>query len=309
MPVPDGYILRPLRPEELQMAAELIMACDIEVSGYSEFTVDDMRSLSKAERVDLSTDSWLILKDEDPVAFGFLWDSRPNEIFHHVGVVLSAHQGRGLGTVLLQAAERRAATRKRGGAVLRTYIDLDNARARQLAEGHGYRFVRRSWSMTADFDAPPPAPSPPSGVALHRGTGSEEDARLMHSLITETFKDHWNHVPRTYEQWRRMLLEREDNDPEMWFFAYEGDEPIGVVLGQIGGREGWIADLGVRAAWRRKGVGEALLRAVFQALYERGIRRVGLAVDTGNETGAVRLYERVGMSPRRGDDEYEKTLT
>ena len=49
---------------------------------------------------------------------------------------------------------------------------------------------------------------------------------------------------------------------------------------------GWIGTLGVRPAWRRRGLGEALLRAAFAELFARGRRRVGLGVDTENVTGA-----------------------
>ena len=67
---------------------------------------------------------------------------------------------------------------------------------------------------------------------------------------------------------------------------------------------GWVGTLGVRPGWRRRGLGETLLRASFRALHERGLRRVGLGVDTENVTGALRLYERVGMRPVRRYDNW-----
>ena len=45
------------------------------------------------------------------------------------------------------------------------------------------------------------------------------------------------------------------------------------------------------------GVGQALLEHAFRAWYDAGKRRVGLGGDSENPTGAVRLYERVGMAP------------
>ena len=66
--------------------------------------------------------------------------------------------------------------------------------------------------------------------------------------------------------------------------------------------------IGVRVAWRRRGIGEALLRLAFCELYARGRRRVGLGVDAENTTGATRLYERVGMEVAWRDDAYEKLL-
>jgi len=58
---------------------------------------------------------------------------------------------------------------------------------------------------------------------------------------------------------------------------------------------GWVESLGACPKWRRRGLGEALLSSAFRALHQRGLRQVGLGVDAENPTGALRLYERVGM--------------
>ena len=58
---------------------------------------------------------------------------------------------------------------------------------------------------------------------------------------------------------------------------------------------GWIDTLAVRATWRRRGLGYALLTHAFHELYARGMRRMALGVDAENPTGATRLYERAGM--------------
>ncbi len=43
-------------------------------------------------------------------------------------------------------------------------------------------------------------------------------------------------------------------------------------------------------------------------LYERGVRSVGLKVDAHNPTGALRLYERVGMRVVKRFRHYVKKL-
>jgi len=58
---------------------------------------------------------------------------------------------------------------------------------------------------------------------------------------------------------------------------------------------GYIPTLAVLKPFRRRGLGQALLQQSFQALQERGVQRVGLDVDAKNNTGANRLYQRVGM--------------
>ena len=71
---------------------------------------------------------------------------------------------------------------------------------------------------------------------------------------------------------------------------------------------GWIQVLGVRPRWRKRGLGTALLRHSFRDFRDRGATRVGLGVDGESTTGAVRLYESVGMREVRRSDTYEKVL-
>jgi len=71
---------------------------------------------------------------------------------------------------------------------------------------------------------------------------------------------------------------------------------------------GWISILGVRRRWRRRGLGEALLRHAIRTLHARGLRRAGLGVDAESPTGATRLYERVGMRVAVRSDSWDKQL-
>jgi ribosomal protein S18 acetylase RimI-like enzyme len=69
---------------------------------------------------------------------------------------------------------------------------------------------------------------------------------------------------------------------------------------------GWVEVLAVRRPWRRRGLGKALLWESFAALAGEGKRAVGLGVDAENTTGAVALYERVGMRVVRRTDRWER---
>jgi mycothiol synthase len=71
---------------------------------------------------------------------------------------------------------------------------------------------------------------------------------------------------------------------------------------------GWVGAIGVRAPWRRRGIGLALLQHTFAAFHERGTTDVRLGVDTQNPSGATRLYERAGMSVELEEVIYERGL-
>jgi GNAT superfamily N-acetyltransferase len=74
------------------------------------------------------------------------------------------------------------------------------------------------------------------------------------------------------------------------------------------GASSWIAAIGVRKPWRRRGVGHALLLHCFCELHARGKQKIALGVDAENPTGATRLYERAGMHVARSIVWFEKAL-
>jgi mycothiol synthase len=211
-------------------------------------------------------------------------------------------RGRGAGSLLADWAERRTA--EAGHEAVRSGTTAKDAEGKKLFESRGYRYIRSFYRMAVDLDAPPPAPVWPTGfhVALEPG-----EARVLYETLEEAFEDHWGHQERTFEEWLRQngplqerlcyLVRTEDGTPAAAQVCDE--ERFGSAV---------VAILGVRAPWRRNGLGEALLRQAFHDLYARGRRRVSLGVDAENTTGATRLYERVGMQVALQDDAYEKRL-
>jgi ribosomal protein S18 acetylase RimI-like enzyme len=95
-----------------------------------------------------------------------------------------------------------------------------------------------------------------------------------------------------------MKMEDESFDPDLWFLACQDNEIVGVALNLYhkDSETGWVDHLGVRRAWRKRGIGKALLLHSFGEFYRRGIRKIKLSVDSKSLTNAPRLYENVGMS-------------
>jgi ribosomal protein S18 acetylase RimI-like enzyme len=71
---------------------------------------------------------------------------------------------------------------------------------------------------------------------------------------------------------------------------------------------GYIYDLGVRPAWRKRGIALALLHHTFAEFHRRGYVAVELDVDSQSLTGALRVYERAGMRAVRQSVTYEREL-
>ena len=66
-----------------------------------------------------------------------------------------------------------------------------------------------------------------------------------------------------------------------------------------------MKSLSVLPAYRRRGVGAALLRRAFARYAEKGRRSVGLGVDLTNPTAPLSLYRSVGLRETQWTDMYE----
>jgi mycothiol synthase len=210
---------------------------------------------------------------------------------------------------LLDALEVRARVIA-ADAVVKAFVPSVDKLAVPLLERRGFTLVRHSYRMVVDLDAESQRPSWPGNIMLRAFVPGKDD-KAVYEAHQESFADQFESAPEPYPDWRVWAF-HEPFDPQLWLLAYEGDEIAGVCLcrpEEQGDPEmGWVSVLAVRRHWRRRGLGLALLLHAFAEFRARGKRRVGLGVDASNPTGAVRLYERAGMSVARRYDQYEKPL-
>lgn len=174
-----------------------------------------------------------------------------------------------------------------------------------LVESRGYRLWRSAYTMEIELgDAAPERPRFPPGLEVRAYRAG--DADLLRAALNEAFAGDPLFRRATQAHFHAFYLDARGFDPSLWLLAWDLAELAGFMLAlpeHTGDRSlGWVESLGVRPQWRRRGLATALLQAGFRALHARGIRRVGLGVDAENETGALRLYERIGMhAVRRAD--------
>jgi len=204
-----------------------------------------------------------------------------------------ADKGRGLGTEIVERGE--AFARAEGTKKIQTGAPEPDAAARTLFESRGYREVRRFYEMAIELTEEPSPPALPAGLVLDELRDGEYEA--FYEVLNEAFAEHWEWHPDPFDEWleRRQGQHRDEHGP-IWFVVRNGDELAAVTRNDAsvaGG--GYVGAIGVRPAWRGKGLGKALLLRTFAEFWRRGTTRVTLDVDSQNQTGAVRLYERVGM--------------
>jgi mycothiol synthase len=285
-------------------------AFDRALTGTGDWSEDDVahdwQMLADPER-----DAWVVEEDGAVVAYATFQDDGEG-CFEADGYVHPDRFGRGIGTLIVELTERRAdeqleTVTLRRVVLQNTVLHVDRP-ARDLLEGRGYRPIRHFLRMQIDMSDVPVAPVWPEGVTV-APFRPDQDLAQVHACIHEAFADEWSFRRETLADWRRSKLEDPRFDPSLWAIAREGGDVCGVALSTAGQFDmGFVNALAVRPAWRRRGLGLALLRQAFAWFWERGERRVGLGVDTGNPTDARRLYERAGMRAVWQADVHEKVL-
>jgi mycothiol synthase len=216
-----------------------------------------------------------------------------------------ADKGRGLGTEIVERGEAFAGAE--GTKKIQVGAPEPDAAARALFESHGYREVRRFYEMAIELTEEPAAPVLPAGLVLDELREDEYEA--FYDVLNEAFAEHWEWHPDPFDEWleRRKGQHRDEHGP-VWFVVRDGDELVAVTRNDVsvaGG--GYVGAIGVRPAWRGQGLGKALLLRTFGEFWRRGTTRVTLDVDSENATGAVALYERVGMHVDSCGVAFEKT--
>ena len=204
-----------------------------------------------------------------------------------------AVKGQGIGSEILERGE--AFARAHGAKKILTGAPEPDAAARALFESRGYREARRFYEMEIELTEAPREPALPDGLVVDELREDEYEA--FYDALNEAFADHWEWHPEPFEDWleRRRGQHRDEHGP-IWFVVRDGAQLAAVTRNDAsvaGG--GYVGAIGVRPAWRGKGLGKALLYRTFAEFWNRGTTRVTLDVDAQNTTGAVALYERVGM--------------
>jgi ribosomal protein S18 acetylase RimI-like enzyme len=110
-------------------------------------------------------------------------------------------------------------------------------------------------------------------------------------------------VPHTVES-ARAFLSVETN---LQLAAFDGDKPVGQLLAYElirrhgDGRIMFIYEIGVRADYRREGVGRSLFEALQAICRERGVTRSFVITNARNRT-AMAFYRAVGATRNATDD-------
>lgn len=310
MALASGYTLRAPNSSDLTAVTNVLIACDMEITGETDVTEEEIEHYWSTPGFTLETDA-VVAVDEDGNVAGYEEVQSSGEGLYPVdGYVHPNHRGRDIGAAMLGWAESRV-REMRGdrseAARLRANIYASETDAAALFLAEGYSHVRRNYRMQIELDQPTPEPVWPNGIIV-RSFRPGQDNHVAYEVMRETFEDVWGHVSRPFDDWSAEYIGKPGFDPDLWLLVWEGDTPVAAALGSRRAEGGWIRGLGVRRPWRGQGIALALLHHAFNVFRDREFPFVGLGVDSQSLTGADRLYVRAGMRAIEEYDMFEKVL-
>jgi mycothiol synthase len=203
------------------------------------------------------------------------------------GGVDPCHRRRGLGGRLLEWAEAYAPADAE--LLIRNEALTAGAHALYLSRGFEPRMVETR--MVRDAVAPAPGAPLPPGVETR--AWSEESAPLFFAAYRASFADRPGFPDPLARQWVEDLA-GEEFQPQLSQVALAAGEPVGFVTTRLASRGGWIDQIGIVPAWRRRGLGGALLAGTLHHFHETSVTEVFLHVNTNNPR-ALALFNRLGF--------------
>ena len=311
-----GVRLRPLHMSDAEAVAQLIYdACVAEGDAALSMSAEELRHEWQDPDFKPETDGFVVETTEGRlVGYDEVMNSYRHATFEMNGNAHPNFKGRGIGTTLLRAVEKRARelmslAEPDVRVSIRTTITKQDLDSVTLHQNEGYDPIRYHWRMEIALDGPPPEAKFPAGIELRPFIKGEHDAAVCQSQ-NEAFREHPGSQDWTLEEWRRARLDDPEFDASLWAVAWDtaSNEVAGHSINRYRSGIGWIRNLGVRPSWRKRGLGQALLNYSFGEYYRRGTKTIGLGVNAHNPTGATRLYQKVGMYPASEHVTYEKEL-
>jgi mycothiol synthase len=279
----------------------LVTAMDLAEMGECDWTLADIE-----DDFALPTYRAWLHEDGGGRVDGAVWVSRfPGE--DSVGGNVLQHPARGthLLAPLLQVAREQA---RELDPALPLHVSAFTTSLGRIAvlDAAGGKVVRHFWRMVASVSESRQVVGLPTGVVIRVvREGDAADRRAMFDVLETAFADHFGAAPTTYDEWIRFRSSSALSDRSLWWLATVDSVPAAALIGRRLGDLGWIEEVGTLPAYRGRGLARALLLLAFEEFQRRGFAEVGLGVDATNPTGAVRLYESIGMRRTRDMACYE----
>ena len=294
------YSVRPATALDIEHVYALIANQNIHDYGDAMLTLEDLRR--SWQNIHFESDTCMAYADGALQGYAELHDG--DSPFIYLAEINNIDLAFQLLTILEEIAIDRKVT------ALSTRISAQNPTLSELFLLNGYRSTLSFLIMELVMTEPPSAPHWAEGITV-RSFVRDQDEEATFRADEEASQDKGYHQPLDFEAWaRRMGMDNARFDPSLWFLACDEIEIAGLALNVYDRQSdtGWVDHLGVRSAWRNRGIGRALLLHTFGEFYRRGVHCIKLSVDSKSLTNAPLLYESVGMKTIQQYHIYRKEL-
>jgi ribosomal protein S18 acetylase RimI-like enzyme len=285
----DSVVTRPLTPTDATAVFELTYAAEMADKGYPMVELDDILGDWARPSYDLGGQSIGFFEHGDLVAYGEVHRKRLEAYVH------PAHRGRGLGTTLYRWGLAKA--KELGYDRVGQTVPVTNVGAVALFKAHGGTLLYSSWILELPEGAAIAPQDLPAGHRL-RAFEPERDTYDVYRTFEDAFNEWPDRQPSTFEDWQAFAFARSDFQPWQINTVVEDVDGVERILGacriSVSADEGWVDQIAVHREARGRGLGRALLVSAFTEARSRGATRFRL--NTDSRTGALGLYEHVGMA-------------
>jgi ribosomal protein S18 acetylase RimI-like enzyme len=178
---------------------------------------------------------------------------------------------------------------------------------REALESFGMQVIRTYWHMKRLLDPQAKADTNKEDFEI-RLVSSRQDLETWWALHQDAFSNHFGFAPRPMELWIEQTTAAGTMDPDGCFIAFYTGEPAGFV--QMANANyhlngGYVDLIGVAHKYQGLGLGQLLLQHAINFSVDQDREFIELNVDTGNESGALKLYEKLGFKPNSSWVQYE----
>jgi len=304
-------------PDDVAAAVRIIVASDVAAIGEPDSGDADIASMFAKPSMDRAA-SVLHVRGDHVV--GVTWiendvNGRDTFIdsFCLPGPSSQAVRDHGIELGLTAARRHRAAAPDGDRWTARAGCWLSETEYAAVLEAHGFRPARTFYRMriaSSSQQVPARMPPLPPGVEIVVSDDEVTRRRIL-AVDNDSFGEHYNFTAREYDEWWAHWSAGTTRDPAGWWLLTVDGEDAAICLldesrAEIG--DGYVSVLGVRKEFRGRGLAQLLLRRAFVHYRDRGRAGTQLGVDAENTTGAVRVYESVGMTAIRTVQGYAQPI-
>ncbi len=290
MDLPEGLAAHPYTAADLDAVFAVAAAQQQHDIGRVDVEKADFEADWQRPSFDFATMTMGVYDGDELVAFGELTGENRGE-----AGVRPDYRRRGIGTALARWME--SAARERGYTAIGG-PQPQGSDGDRLLEKLGYAVRWTSWVLQVPEGAAIPHRELPPGYAIRAAT--EGDYEAIWNVVEDAFLEWSVREREPFEDFLAVTVRRPGHEP--WMLRVVTD-PSGDVVGTAivvmaqdeSGQltEAYVERLAVRKDQRGRGLAQALLVDAFEEGRRHGAPRSGLSTDS--RTGALSLYEKVGM--------------